>query len=45
MDDQGNQYIYDYMADIGTDVNAKMNARADQVLADAEAYQVANGVL
>lgn len=39
-DDLGNEYIYDYMADIGMDVPAKMNSRTDQVLADATAYQL-----
>lgn len=38
-DDQGNQYVYDYMANAGTDINAVMNARQPQVLADAEAHQ------
>lgn len=34
-DDLGNQYTYDYMADAGTDINSKMNARSDQVLQEA----------
>lgn len=40
-DDLGYQYIFDYMSDIGTDVNAVMNARYDSVLQQAIDYQAA----
>lgn len=38
-DDLGNQYSYDYMADVGTDVNAVMNDRMSEVLQQATDYQ------
>ena len=41
IDDQGNQFTFDYMADAGTDIAAKMAARSDQVLAASNAVQIA----
>lgn len=38
-DDQGNVFTFDYMADVGTDVNAVMQARLPEVLVEAEAVQ------
>lgn len=40
-DDLGNEFTYDYIADVGMDINAKLAAREPQVLADAEAFQLA----
>jgi hypothetical protein len=30
-DDQGNVYVFDYMAEISTDINAKLTARASDL--------------
>lgn len=39
VDDQGNEFIYDYMADVGTDLNAIMLSRTINVDAQSEAQQ------
>lgn len=39
VDDQGNEFIYDYMADVGTDLNAIMLSRTINVEAQSEAQQ------
>jgi hypothetical protein len=39
VDDKGNVFTYDYMADAGTDLNAHLAARIPDVLADATAMQ------
>lgn len=48
IDDKGNEFSVDYMADQGDDINAIMAARAGEVIAEATALQLiqaANGVL
>lgn len=42
IDDQGNEYNFDYMADAGMDINARLAARADELNAE---LAVDNGVL
>jgi hypothetical protein len=41
-DDQGDVFTFDYMADVGVDVNAVMAARIPQVQAESDALQLAN---
>lgn len=38
-DDMGNLYMYDYMADVNMDINAKMQDRIPSVLLEAIAQQ------
>lgn len=44
LDDQGNDFVFDYIAPQGADINATMTARTPQVLADAQIIQAQNGL-